>query len=144
MSPSRARSTTQSGMSMSVLSPSRTATPAHRLQPATPAVPCTGPRVAWPFRSHQIGGPARSARHGPTNPQLASFFVGGVGAAEPAVLLELDPLAVVEPVLLAPVVPVLARLAGEGDLHPLVACHLFFSSIFSVAAGGFEPPTTRL
>src|SRR5262249_41808792 len=53
--------------------------------------------------------------------RLPGLPVDGVPAVEPAVLLHLEALAVVELVLHRDVVAVLADLALEGDLHPLLA-----------------------
>src|ERR1700759_3785685 len=65
------------------------------------------------------GGKLRPTKSGLTGMWvLAGLAVRLVAAAVGAVLLQLEPVGVVPPVLAGDVVPVLALLAGQGDLGP--------------------------
>src|SRR5664280_3386572 len=72
--------------------------------------------------------------HGDCAVGLAGLLVEGVTSVPRAELLHLDPLTVVHLVLGGDVVAALARLAGQGDLDPLlISCH--GDSLVPVAGG---------
>src|SRR5437660_2189889 len=75
-------------------------------------------------------------------PRSAGLAVDRVLAVVRAVLLQLEPVGVVAPVLAGDVVPVLALLAGQGDLRTDVGgCHGSAPSLVGPGPGG--PGTHR-